>query len=357
MSTQAVQRRGVMILSIVALCVVSVGLLLLRSTPPAAAESTTVVADWPMDETTGTSMIDLSGNGITGVIGGDITIGVTHDDGAVTATGYRTPAIVGDPKNVTVNPERLVQVADDPNLDPSDRDLFVIEFQYRTTRSFGNVVQKGQNSGPGGYWKFELPGGEVTCLFQGPPIIDPIDGDPDNDYKRWPRKAVTTPKAGEPGDDGITYDDGNWHTVRCELDRDNPSYPDGIVRLYIDGVLLRVGPLTEPLGTIDNTAPLTIGGKANCNQGAVPPGEELRTCDYFDGDVGYVRVERSGSVPPPTTTPPTTTTTSPTTTTTTPPTTTTTTPPTTTPPVPPGQGIGAATAGAPAERVGTVSLP
>ena len=28
--------------------------------------------------------------------------------------------------------------------------------RYRTTSSFGNIVQKGQNGVPGGYWKLEV---------------------------------------------------------------------------------------------------------------------------------------------------------------------------------------------------------
>ena len=32
--------------------------------------------------------------------------------------------------------------------------------RYRTTRSFGNIAQKGQNGAKGGYWKFEAPGGD-----------------------------------------------------------------------------------------------------------------------------------------------------------------------------------------------------
>ena len=305
MSTQtAVQRRAVA-LSIAAVTLVAVGLIAFRSPAPAVAESGPVVALWEMDEGAGaTVMADSSGNGIDGAIGSDVDPGGGH---------YEFPE-VSSPANEPYNPERIVEVVDNDNLEPEDRDLFVVEYRFRTTRSFGNVVQKGQNSGPRGYWKFEHAAAEITCLFQGPPITDTERGDPDNEFRYWPRKAVSTPDEIDDPETpevevDVEYDDGQWHTVRCELDRDNPFYSYGILRLYVDDMSspIQINPLTEPLGDINNAAPLTIGGKANCDQIEV-------TCDYFDGDVDAVRIERTGTT---STTGATTTTTTSTTTTTT----------------------------------------
>ena len=36
-------------------------------------------------------------------------------------------------------------------------------------------------------------------------------------------------------------------------------------------------------GTIDNAIPMTVGGKINCDQITV-------TCDYFSGDIDYLRI-------------------------------------------------------------------
>jgi hypothetical protein len=54
--------------------------------------------------------------------------------------------------------------------------------------------------------------------------------------------------------------------------------------MYTDG--RRTGRNTNPTGTIANTRPLTIAGKGNCDQVEI-------TCDYFSGDIDYVRIETS----------------------------------------------------------------
>ena len=55
------------------------------------------------------------------------------------------------------------------------------------------------------------------------------------------------------------------------------------IELWVDGV--RVGRKRATTGYIDNNWPMTIGGKHSCNQGKV-------TCDYFSGDIDYVRLYR-----------------------------------------------------------------
>ena len=37
----------------------------------------------------------------------------------------------------------------------------------RTTKPLGNIIQKGQSSTPGGYFKIQAPNGIVQCLFRG----------------------------------------------------------------------------------------------------------------------------------------------------------------------------------------------
>jgi hypothetical protein len=44
--------------------------------------------------------------------------------------------------------------------------------------------------------------------------------------------------------------------------------------------------LSSPTGTIANTRPLTIAGKLNCDQ-------VNTTCDYFAGDLDYLKIETS----------------------------------------------------------------
>ena len=52
--------------------------------------------------------------------------------------------------------------------------------------------------------------------------------------------------------------------------------------MTVDGVVRDIRSGTT--GTIANTRPITIGGKLNCNQVDI-------TCDYFVGDIDYVRIE------------------------------------------------------------------
>jgi hypothetical protein len=64
--------------------------------------------------------------------------------------------------------------------------------------------------------------------------------------------------------------------------------------MYVDGV--RTGRSVKPTGTLDNSRPWTIGGKSECDAVQV-------TCDYFAGDVDYVRLIPGGGVAPDTTPP------------------------------------------------------
>ena len=58
--------------------------------------------------------------------------------------------------------------------------------------------------------------------------------------------------------------------------------------MYVDGV--RRSRTSGPTGTINNTWDLTIGGKGTCDQ-------IKTTCDYFVGDIDYVRIEKGSGGP------------------------------------------------------------
>jgi hypothetical protein len=70
--------------------------------------------------------------------------------------------------------------------------------------------------------------------------------------------------------------DRQWHTVRCE--RTSAS-----VVMSVDGVV--TGRNRNP-GSIADTRPVTIAGKLNCDQAET-------ACDYFAGDIDYVKIETS----------------------------------------------------------------
>ncbi len=209
-----------------------------------AAASTTLV-DWEMNEPAGaTVMLDSGPNHINGAIGHAVTAGTVVSG----ATGYNWAST--QPNQPPTKPERLVQIQDG-RLNAGSRDI-AVTIRYRTTHSYGNIIQKGQNATPGGYFKFEQPLGIMACLFKGSARS----------------VAVRSP---------IATNDGAWHTFRCEKTATR-------VTMTIDGT--RTVWTNGRAGSISNTIPMTIGGKLNCNQNTV-------TCDYFAGGLDYVTIETS----------------------------------------------------------------
>lgn len=220
-----------------------VGFLGLGTLSPAVAG--TLVADWQMNEKSGSTMTDSSGNRLAGKIGSALKVGVTTSG----ATGYQWPYTA--PDSGDVQPERLVTVAENDKLDPGTK-YFSVTIRYRTTRSFGNVVQKGQSGTSGGYWKFQIPRGVAQCLFR--------DG--------YGNQTGTT--------SGRSLSDGAWHVVKCERTATGST-------MRVDGKLVNTN--TKSVGSINNRAPMVIGGKQKCDQ--VKAG-----CDYFTGYIDYVRISR-----------------------------------------------------------------
>jgi PKD repeat protein len=220
--------------------------------------ATAVVAAYEMNEGSNASvLVDSGPYGLDGTIGSDVVTGATY--GGATGLRWRWTR----PSAPPAMPERIVNVPSDPALNPDGED-YAVEFRYRTTQNFGNVIQKGQNKSPGGYWKFEQPSGFMTCLYKG-----------GNGQQRAVKSKIAT-------------NDGQWHVIRCERS-------DWGIRLFIDGVQVRQ--LSGPTGVISNTKPLSIGGKSECDQIDV-------TCDYFTGDIDYVHIEKSGTGNPPPPPPP-----------------------------------------------------
>ncbi len=219
---------------------------------PAHAAIDQPVAVWQMNEPAGSrTMVDSSGNGINGSIGSAIQTGVTYAG----ATGYRWSST--NPNGYPAKPERLVTAADS-RLNPGTRD-YAVTIRFRTTHSYGNMIQKGQATTPGGYFKWEIPKGMLMCLYRSRDSRGNLLG----------QKAVTTP---------FPLNDGKWHTVRCEKTVDR-------VTMTIDGTTV-VRSSRSTIGPIANTMPLSIGGKVTCDQVKV-------TCDYFAGDIDWIRIEAS----------------------------------------------------------------
>jgi hypothetical protein len=200
------------------------------------------VANWQMNEPSGArTMRDSSASNISGSIGSAVVTGVKTNG----ATGYRW---LGTNKN-GYHPERLVRVSSSL-LNPGTRD-FVVTIRLFTGAGDQNIIQKGQSTTSGGYWKIDMVKGRVICLFKG------SSG----------RSAIKSTQ---------TVWNNAWHTVRC-------GRRGTRVRLTIDGGTTRTN--VSATGKIANSKVLAIGGKAACNGGSIQ-------CDYYIGRLDYVRVEK-----------------------------------------------------------------
>jgi hypothetical protein len=222
----------------------AVGAVVVGISTPAGAVASNPVAVWEMNEARGaTVMVDSSGHGLNGTIGTEVTTGFTFAG----ATGYDFAWLL--PNTPPPHPQHIVAVPDNTSLDPGTRD-YAVTVRMRTTSSFGNVVQKGQSTVPGGNWKIEAPLGFIRCMFKGSSGGLLIKSD-------------------------RTVKDGLWHTIRCERTAT-------ALTLTIDGVLSARG--VGATGNISNTWPVSIGGKSYCNQTTI-------TCDYFPGEIDRIQID------------------------------------------------------------------
>jgi hypothetical protein len=144
--------------------------------------------------------------------------------------------------------EHLITTPDRDAVDPG-AGPFTIETRFRTPNSFGNLLQKGQATSPGGQVKIQLPGGKLSCMFKTPSGT----------------ATAATPKG--------MVNDNQWHTVRC-------TKTSSSVTLVVDGQTYRAN---KPTGVLNNNKLWSLGGKPVCD------GVNI-TCDYFGGEVDYLRL-------------------------------------------------------------------
>jgi hypothetical protein len=222
----------------------TVATVLLGSAATAHAAGERPVAIWEMNEQSGArTMTDSSGRGLHGRIGDEVGTETSVDS----ATGYRFERL--EPDTPPPHPEHLVTVRDADALDPGTRD-YAVTVRLRTTYQFGNIIQKGQSTVPGGNFKMQMPNGIVQCVYRG--------------SERW--IEVASPRR---------LNDGHWHTVRCVR-----TWSE--VALSVDGTT--VAHRSGWTGRIANSWPLSIGGKTSCDQEDVG-------CDYFAGDIDRVEID------------------------------------------------------------------
>ena len=210
------------------------------------AAATITIALYEMNEPAGsTVLVDSSGSGLNGTIGSEVLEGTV----VMGATAHRFQYL--KPNTPPAHPGHLDTVPNTSKLDPGTAD-FAVSMRVRWTHNFGNMIQKGQSGGAGGYFKWEAPSGVVKCLFR--------------DSNRVSKTASSkTP-----------LNDGQWHTIRCERTAAG-------VTMTVDGV--KRSTAMGKTGSISNPKPLTIAGKGTCDQITV-------TCDYFVGDIDWIRIEK-----------------------------------------------------------------
>jgi hypothetical protein len=214
----------------------------------AALLAPVTVLDLELDEAAGsTTAVDSSGFGHDGDIGSHIRM-----NGA-TATIDRHPPDAG----IFYGAAHLIVIKDasDASLDPGTGN-FTVEFRFRSTVKFGNVIQKGQATTAGGQVKFQQPKGYMSCMFKSPTGTASIKS-------------------------SIFTSDGAWHTIRCER---TPSE----VSLYVDGVFNKR--IRHTTGNINNTKAWTIGGKFDCDKS--DPNTGADSCDYWAGEMDWVKLTK-----------------------------------------------------------------
>ena len=230
--------------------------------PASGAPTPTLVALWEMNDQVAAgqsredAMKDSSGNNLHGDVGSAVVLREP------VATGNYAYRFKGD--FATVDDERLVTIPDAQTggrLDPGTG-TFAISLRFKTGAADPNILQKGQAGQAGGYWKVVLKEGWPRCHFRDENGRTLAIGFVDD--TRTQAKVNTK----------------TWRTLRCErtatavkatIDFDTPT--------PITKVLKRTA------GNIDNTQPLSIGGKFHC-EGV------LVTCDYYAGAIDWIKIER-----------------------------------------------------------------
>lgn len=156
------------------------------------------ILSWNLDENTGTSANDTSGNANTGT---------------VTNTPTWSPGKYGSGIAFAASNQH-VTIADDSDLDFAASESFSIEtwFKHDTATATQTIAAKLESTGTDGGYKLKMEAdGDITCE------TDDDDADTTIDDT-----ATTT---------AATYDDNAWHHVVCVYDVTNTD-----LIIYIDGV-------------------------------------------------------------------------------------------------------------------------
>ena len=219
-------------------CVVGSALIL---TTFVTAYAGTVVGLWHMDEDSGSTMQDSSGNGNDGSLT-DVTLGLPGVSG--TAYGFNGSS-------------SIASVPSNDSLNPGTADIVVtahVKFTGPFLDDSYDIIRKGKSATTGGEYKMEiLETGRLKCLFKG--------------------SSGTADKTGTSTQPALA--DGQWHTIKCLKTATS-------VTVKVDGYSTSAN---KSAGSISNTAPLRVGARV--------PGD-----DVYNGVMDEVSVEFTPSVDP-----------------------------------------------------------
>ena len=200
-----------------ALLVPAVALLLALAAGPALAAASSA-ATWHMNETSGATMLDASGNSNHGKLK-NITLGV--------------PGLNGSKGYGFNGKSSVILVPDSASLNAGKADLVVtvhVAFTKVPADDY-DLIRKGLSSSAGGDWKIEIVNVDgkaiARCYLKG-------------SAGSWQKTT------------GPDLADGKWHTITCE------KHATTVV-LSVDS---KVWKTTKALGTMANAAQLSIGAKA-----------------------------------------------------------------------------------------------
>jgi hypothetical protein len=228
---------------------VATGVLCLGTWPGTATATAGTVdaAVWAMDETSGTTMADSSGNGNDGTT---YNVVMTGDTGYVFHPEARSKVVVPD----------------SPTLDPGSAGFsYSVDLQSEKVPASGtdyDVIRKGVGSTSGGEYKLEIVyakgQGRAFCLV----------------------KDAAGTSATIKGVTNVT--DGAVHTVTCTKTATS-------LVLQVDGLAPRTRTVSTGIGSISNSSALVIGAKT--------PTVKSSSGDWYDGALLDARVGVDTSAP------------------------------------------------------------
>jgi len=178
-----------------------------------SSSSPTLAAQWNMDETSGTTMFDSSGNNNNGTLNGPVQVGVPGPVGHGTAYSFSGKSDVDVPYSPTL-------VAGSANIDIS----FWLSTTNLPAKGDYDLVRMGDY--PAQEYKVELlKSNQIECTYHGSSSSNNATG-------------------------GADLNDGHWHYVQCIKTGTQ-------IQTVIDGTVVATTQAT--VGSISNTSAVDIG--------------------------------------------------------------------------------------------------